>query len=72
MKKLKTLDKYVIFSITMLILFTIAEFALSGQTGTHDQLTICFFSCFGGEILSCCLLKLLKIHKGDDHVDVDH
>ena len=70
MGKLNSLDKYVIFSITLLLLFTGAEFALSGHTGTHDTLTTCFFACFGGEILSCALIKIFKLRKDDDDADM--
>lgn len=69
MKKLNGLDKYVIFSITLLLLFTIAEFALSEKTGTHDTLTTCFFACFGGEILSCALIKIFKLRGHEDEDD---
>ena len=64
--KLNGLDKYVIFSISMLLIFTIAEIVTSFFTGTHDTLTTCFFGCFGGEILSCALIKVFKL-KGKSH-----
>ena len=60
-KKLSGLDKYVIFSIVLLIAFTVVEFLMPI---THDTLTTCFFACFGGEILSCALIKIFKL-KGD-------
>lgn len=68
MKKLNTLDKYVIFSIVMVITYTIAEFI---SDTPHDILTGCFFSCFGGEMLYCCLLKRLKIKKNTEGVQND-
>jgi hypothetical protein len=64
--KISALDKYVIFSITILLVFCIAEFITSSITGqTHDTLTTCFFACFGGEILSCALIKIFKL-KGEN------
>ena len=61
-KKISALDKYVIFSISILLIFCIAEFIVSSITGqTHDTLTTCFFACFGGEILSCALIKIFKL-----------
>ena len=68
--KLNGLDKYVIFSISMLLIFTIAEIVTSFFTGTHDTLTTCFFGCFGGEILSCALIKVFKL-KGKSHDAVE-
>ena len=64
--KISALDKYVIFSISILLVFCIAEFVISSITGqTHDTLTTCFFACFGGEILSCALIKIFKLKEGE-------
>ena len=61
-KKISALDKYVIFSISILLVFCVAEFITASITGqTHDTLTTCFFACFGGEILSCALIKIFKL-----------
>lgn len=61
-KKISALDKYVVFSISMLVLFCIAEMVVSSITGqTHDTLTTVFYACFGGEILSCALIKIFKL-----------
>ena len=66
-KKISALDKYVIFSISILVVFCVAEMIVSSITGqTHDTLTTCFFACFGGEILSCALIKIFKL-KGDNN-----
>ena len=68
-KKISALDKYVIFSISILLVFCVAEFIVSSITGqTHDTLTTCFFACFGGEILSCALIKIFKL-KGENHAE---
>ena len=67
-KKLPELDKYVIFSICALLVFTIIEIVVASITGaTHDTLTTCFYAAFGGEILSCCLIKLFKLRGGTEH-----
>lgn len=68
-KKVPSLTKYVVFSIVVLIVYTIAEFIVSTKTGiSHENLTTCTFSCFGGEILSCCLIKIFKL-KGENEAD---
>lgn len=57
-----SLSKFVIFSIAVLIVYTVAELVLSTVTGvSHDTLTTCIFSCFGGEILSCAIIKVFKL-----------
>lgn len=64
--KLSGLDKYVIFSIAILLLFTVAEFITASVTGvSHDTLITAFFACFGGEILSCALIKIFKLREED-------
>lgn len=68
-RKLKTLDKYVIFSITVLLAYTAVEFYFSTMTEIqHDTLTTCLYATFGGEILSCCLIKIFKLREEQDHV----
>lgn len=63
-KKLDNLDKYLIFTFTSLILFTIAILVIFCITGNEPAvLTGCFFGAFGGEILMCALIKRLKLHK---------
>ena len=67
-KKLQTLDKYVIFSIVALIVYTVIERTISAITCySADTLTTCFYAAFGGEILSCCLIKLFKLRGGTDN-----
>lgn len=59
-----SLSKYVIFSIVIIIVYTIVEFLFSTITGiSHDTLTTCFYGCFGGEMLTCALIKIFKIKK---------
>lgn len=51
----------------MLLVYTIAELVLSNLNGTiNDTLTTCFFGVFGGEILTCALIKIFKL-KGDNN-----
>lgn len=70
MKKLNDLDKYVIFSISALLIYTIIEWVLSTITGiSHDTLTTVFFACFGGEILSCALIKIFKLKDDTDKLE---
>lgn len=60
--KVSGLTYYVIFSITMLITYTVAELLLSNINGTiNDTLTTCFFATFGGEILTCAVIKIFKL-----------
>lgn len=63
-KNLHGLDKYVIFSISCMILYTIVSQIIQTTTGyTNDTLTTCFFGFFGGEIVTCALIKIFKLTK---------
>lgn len=65
-RKLGALDKYVIFSIVMLIVYTVIERVLTCITGVSaDTLTTCFYAAFGGEILTCGLIKIFKLKEGE-------
>ena len=72
-KKLNDLDKYLIFAFSSLILFTVAVLCIFIMTGNEPTVLVgCFFAAFGGEILTCALIKKLKLHKemkekGDDY-----
>ena len=58
----RSLTKYVVFSIALLLVYSVVEFIFAVKTGnTHDTLTTCIFACFGGEILSCALIKIFKL-----------
>lgn len=64
---MKSLDKYVIFSIAILIVYAIVERTISAITGIPaDTLTACFYAAFGGEILTCGLIKIFKLKEGDN------
>lgn len=61
-RRTPSLTKYVVFSIAILIIYTAVEFIFSTITGvSHDTLTTCIYACFGGEILSCALIKIFKL-----------
>ena len=62
-KRIPSLTKYVVFSIAILLLYSVAEFI---SETSHDTLTTCLYACFGGEILSCALIKIFKL-KGDNN-----
>ncbi len=67
-----SLTLYVMFSIAMIIIFTMAEFVISSCTGTtHDTLTTCFYGVFGGEILCCALIKIFKLRSGSNDNTID-
>ena len=65
-RTLPDLDKYLIFSFSVLILYTLAEFICSIITGiTHDTLTTCLYAAFGGETLLCAVIKKYKLKRSD-------
>lgn len=67
-KEDKNLVKYVIFSLSVTLLYTIVEFVFAVTTGiTHDTLTTCVFATFGGELLMCALIKIFKLRKENDY-----
>ena len=72
--KFSDLDKYVIFSLTSVIIFTIIAIIYQWF---HDMelsstLITCFFACFGGELLMLCMIKRLKLKKGEEYNDERH
>ena len=66
-KRLRTLDKYVVFSISITLIYTIAEFTVSTMTGiSHDTLSTCVYGFFAGEIVVAGLIKIFKLRQEDD------
>ena len=64
MKRLPTLDKYVIFSISVTLIYTVVEFVVSSVTGiAHDTLSQCVYGFFAGEIVVAGLIKIFKIRR---------
>lgn len=63
-KKMSGLDKYIIFSFAVILIYSATQEVVVIKTGIElTTLTTCFFSVFGGEILLCALIKKLKLQK---------
>jgi hypothetical protein len=68
-KKLGGLDKYCIFSIAVVLLYTVVEFVFSSITQiSHDTLTTCVYGFFAGEIVTLGLIKIFKLKEEKDNV----
>lgn len=66
-KRMSALDKYLIFSFTCLIVFTVVMICVQTIAGmTQDTLITCFFAAFGGELLMCAMIKRLKLKKEEE------
>ena len=60
------LDRYLVFSIGVLLCYAIAELVLSTRYHvSHDVLTTVVFSAFGGEFLVAGLIKIFNIKEKD-------
>lgn len=58
----KTLTKFVIISLIIVIIYSACEFIFSIITGvSHDILTGCIFALFGTEIATCGFIKIFKL-----------
>ena len=57
------LSSYVVFSITVLLIYTVVALVLSCFGIQNEVLTTSLFSTFGGEILCAALIKIFKLHK---------
>ncbi len=65
-KHMPSLTKFIIFSFAVILVYTVVELILSTAFSiSHDTLTTCLYACFGGEVLSCALIKVFKL-KGED------
>jgi len=64
-KKLSALDKYVIFSLACILIFTIVAivYQFISEDSISDSLIAAFFGVFGGELLMLCMIKRLKLKK---------
>lgn len=61
-KNVHSLDVYVTFSILSLVIYTIISQIIAIYNGVIlDTLTTCFFGFFGGEIVTCGLIKIFKL-----------
>lgn len=61
-KAMPSLTKFIVFSFAVILIYTVAEFFTKTQ---HDTLTTCLYACFGGEVLSCALIKVFKLKEED-------
>lgn len=72
-KNISALDIYVTFSILSLLIYTIISQLLVIYYGVIlDTLTTCFFGFFGGEIVTCGLIKIFKLkdkEKNSENID---
>ena len=62
-RRTPSLTKYVVFSLAMIIIYTVTAIlyqCISGQE-MSSTLTTCFYACFAGEILSASLIKIFKL-----------
>lgn len=71
MRALRKADIYLIISIILMLIYTATSIVIQATTGyTNDTLTTCFFTAFGTEIASCCVIKVFNIkHESDDNID---
>lgn len=61
------LAKYVIFSLAMVIIFTIVMIILFCKYQMiPSDLIPWFFGIFGGEVLTCAMIKMFKLKAKDD------
>lgn len=67
------LANYIVFSIVIILIYSISEFIFSTLTGvSHETLTTCLYAFFGTEIASCAFIKVYKIKNADaETVDFD-
>lgn len=64
-KTTKSLTRYVVFSISMMIIYTIvAMIFIWFEKSLDAEVSTGVYGFFGGEIVLCCLIKLLKL-KGE-------
>ena len=64
-KKMPAMDKYVIFSIGAILIYTVVAIVLFTFWQVEmDTLTTCFYGFFGGEVFSLALIKVFKLKRG--------
>ena len=57
------LSSYVVFSIAVLLIYTVIALILSCFGIQNDTLTTAVFGTFGGECLTCGVIKVFKLHR---------
>lgn len=71
-KNISALDVYVTFSILSLVIYTIISQLLAiNYSVILDTLTTCFFGFFGGEIVTCGLIKIFKLRDNKNSEKID-
>lgn len=67
-KKISTLDKYLIFCFTVIIIYTVVGIVFQWTTGIElsTSLTLGVYGFFGGEITLLAMIKRLKLKRGDE------
>lgn len=71
MKKLNKLDIYILFSIAVVLIYTVAEFICSIVTKTsHEILTGCVYGFFAGEVVSSALIKVFNIKIESNFINI--
>lgn len=64
----RSLTRYVVFSISALLIFTITDVVLTCfSIELSDTLVQCFFAFFGGETVTCGIIKLFKLKEVRDN-----
>lgn len=66
-KKMPTLDKYLIFCFTVILIYTIVGIVFQWVTSIElsTSLTLGVYGFFGGEITLLAMIKRLKLKRGD-------
>lgn len=66
-QKLPTLDKYLIFCFTVILIYTVVGIVFQWVTGIElsTSLTLGVYGFFGGEITLLAMIKRLKLKRGD-------
>ena len=65
----RALTKFILFSFAMTIIYTIIAIVFQAVTGNpiSDTLTTCYFAVYGGEVLSCALIKVFKLKEENNN-----
>ena len=67
-KKLHALDYYIIFCLIVLVAYIVVNLVIFKDSMSEPStLTTCVFGAFGGEFLTCGLIKIFKIRKEYEH-----
>ena len=71
LREARDLTKFIIFSFAMTIIYTIVAIVFQAMTGQplSETLTTCFMSLFGGEVVSCALIKIFKLKNEDGSIE---